>query len=125
MTAANPDAPREFYGPAPDVDLGDPALDPPCTIRVQGGHDRHTRLFDRDAVRAVKTADPGRAPWVEIAGTEIGWRFTDDDVRDWTVAPVPFATTPWALTATRPTGSAAPELVGDMGVESFRGDRHE
>lgn len=123
MTAANPDA-REFYGPAPALDLGDPALDPPCTIRVQGGQDRATR-YSPHALRAVRTTSDAE-PWVLVAGPRgVGGWLTHGDVAAWPVMPAVFATVPWAITATRPTGAAAPELVGDMGVESFRGDRHE
>lgn len=128
MTAANPDAPapREFYD-APVRDLGDPATDPPLTVRVQGGQDRHVRLFDRDAIRAIKMADPGRAPWIEVAGTEVGWRFTDADVRDWPVVPALFVSVPWTLAANHgPTLAdhlATRHGRGDMDVDAFRGGK--
>lgn len=126
MTAANPDAPREFYGPAPTVAPTDPALDPPCTIRVQGGEDRATR-YSPHAVRAVRTTSDAE-PWLVVAGPDAGtWSpyeagdtLDHDEVESWTVMPALFATTPWTLH--RFGGPVAPgELVGDMDVEAFRG----
>lgn len=127
MTAANPDAapPREFYD-APVRDLGDPATDPPLTVRVRAEPgDRHARLFDRDTTRAVKMDGPSRAPWIEVAGTEVGWRFTNDDVRDWPVVPALFVSVPWTFAANHgPTLAdhlATRHGRGDMDVDSFRG----
>lgn len=120
MTAANPDAPREFYGPAPTAAPTDPALDPPCTIRVQGGQDRATR-YSPHALRAVRTSFPTNWPWLLVAGPPTPGRLhlTDDEVADWPVMPAVFATVPWKRAPAR-VEPAGP-LVGDMDVEAFRG----
>jgi hypothetical protein len=122
MTAANPDAPREFYD-TPVRDLGDPATDPPLTIRVQGGQDRWTRLFDPIAVRAIKTTE---GHWVLVGGDteDIGEDRYDDEVRGWPVMPALFASTPWGDTNHGPT--LADHLTtrhdrGDMDADAFKG----
>lgn len=118
MTAANPDAvPREFYDRPPPA-VTDPALDPPLTVRAEGGHDWRTRLFDRDAVRAVRSTLAGPRPWLVIAGQHDELALTDDEVRGWAVVPAYAVSTPWARTDQQ---AAPAELVGDLGVEVFRG----
>lgn len=47
---------NEFYAPRAARDLGDPALDPPMTVRVHRGEDRAVR-YSPDALRAVKTSE--------------------------------------------------------------------
>lgn len=113
----------EFYAPRAAPDLGDPALDPPCTIRVQGGEDRRTRLFDPHARRAVLTDDLGDLRWIVVAGTEPGEWLTDAQVRGWTVVPALFVTVPWTRTTGRAPheGAIASVERGDMDVDSFRG----
>jgi hypothetical protein len=110
----------EFYGPGSPRGLGDPASDPPLTVRVQGGQARANR-YDPDALRVIRTADVGGAPWVEVAGPEIGWRFTDADVAGW---PVVAAVVNAAAFARHDATSGTPAQIverGDMDVDSFRG----
>lgn len=119
----------EFYAPRAAPDLGDPALDPPGTIRVEGGEDRHVRLFDPAARRAVRTS-VAFPPWVLIAGEDApppflrpGDPLSHFDVRDWTVVPPLFVTVPWTRTTGRVPHEGAITSVerGDMDVDSFRG----
>lgn len=124
MTGLDPDPaappPREFYGPAAVAAPTDPALDPPCTIRVQGGHDRATR-YSPHARRAVRTTSDAE-PWVLVAGPRgVGGWLTHDEVRDWTVMPALFATVPWTIDRAPARVEPAGPLVGDMDVEAFRG----
>ena len=122
---------REFPDkPRPRDTHGDPALDPPCTIRVQGGEDRRTRLFDPNALRAVRTTSVAE-PWLVVAGPdsgtwspyEVGDVLTHDDVRNWTVVPALFVTVPWSRSAGHvpDEGALAPAERGDLDVEAFRG----
>jgi hypothetical protein len=110
----------EFYRPPALKPLGDPASDPPLTVRVQGGQDRATR-YSPDALRVIRTADVGAAPWVEVAGPEIGWRFTDTDVAGWPVVAAVVNETAFARPAAAPGPPAQSIERGDMGVEAFKG----
>lgn len=128
MTESNPDAPaprREFYDQT-SHDVGDPADDLPLTVRVQGGQDRAVR-YSADAMRAVRTTATDAYPWVIVAGpAAVGASLSDAEVRDWTVMPALFVSTPWAMEAARtasgqPGHGAQVHERGDLDVEAFRG----
>ena len=115
----------EFYGPAQPRDLGDPATDPPLTVRVQADPgDQHARLFDRDAPRAVLTSDPHGLRWFVVAGrdrVQEGRWLTDDEVRTWPVVPAYAVSAPWTLAAAQPAPATSAHERGDLDVEAFRG----
>ncbi|MBW0090514.1 hypothetical protein I4I73_21325 [Pseudonocardia sp. KRD-184] len=112
-----------FYA-APVRDLGDPAADPPGTVRVDADPtDQHAHLFDRDARRAVKTAQtrPAGQRWVLISGArDITW-FYDDEVASWPVVPAYAVSAPWTLAAAQPAPATPAHERGDLDVEAFRG----
>lgn len=111
----------EFYAPARRDDLGDPATDPPLTVRVRAEPgDQHARLFDRDAVRAVKTDDRDSCPWFVVTGGSYAW-FTDEQVSTWPVVPAYAVSAPWTRAAQAEPAPATHER-GDMDVDAFRGE---
>lgn len=126
MTAANPDAAPEFYGPARTADLGDPALDPPMTVRVRGAEDRASR-YAADAWRAVRTTRLGTRAWLLVAGPSdeewlIGGWLHDDEVRTWPVVHSTVNSAAFRLAAGHQAGHG--EQVherGDLDVDAFRG----
>ena len=112
----------EFYAPARRDDLGDPATDPPLTVRVQADPaDQHARLFDRDAVRAVLTDANLGWPWLLVAGGRVGARLSHDEVRTWPVVPAYAVSAPWTLNAQQTAPAPAAHERGDMDVDAFRG----
>jgi hypothetical protein len=64
----------------------------------------------------------GGYPWVRITGRREERWLTDDDVRDWPIQhPVSVEGAMAKLRREKPQGRPAPELVGDMDVEAFKG----
>jgi hypothetical protein len=121
----------EFYGsPVVVPDLGDPATDPLLTVRMQPPDTQARRLDPR--TRRVVKLDPSSAGWHEVG--DHAWDMVPDpwhmdyDVRDW-VRQDPITL---GVAMDRGAGKAVPppagkassaaELVGDMGVESFKGE---
>lgn len=120
----------EFYGSAQIMPVSDPATDPLLTVRMQPPN-TWERRYDGATVRVVKL-DNDAAGWRLVGDSirsvsELCW-LTHDEVRDWPVQH-PLV---WGVAYNRLAGKpvpppagkagAAPELVGDMGVESFRGE---
>lgn len=123
MSAANPDAAPEFYGPARTVDRGDPATDPPMTVRVQNGEDRAVR-YSATARRAIKTDDPRLFdPWIVVAGPPVGQWLTDDEVRTWPVVhPIVNAAAFRLAAGDGQTGHGQQvHERGDLDVDAFKG----
>lgn len=109
----------EFYAPRAAPDLGDPALDPPMTVRVHRGEDRAVR-YSPDALRAVKTSE---RTWLLVAGDtdDIGETRLDDDVRGWPVVHWLICETAFARHTPATPAMLQPAERGDMDVDSFRG----
>lgn len=94
----------EFYAP-PVRDLGDPAQDPPMTVRVERWADRRRT----DVRRAVKVDDPRLFdPWIVLSGGMPGVWLTDDHVRTWPVCPDVVTQAAYALAARRTAPALCP-----------------
>jgi hypothetical protein len=119
--------PAEFYGSVQIMPESDPATDPLMTVRMQPPN-TWLRRYDGRTLRVVKL-DTDTLSWREVGDGYYhgdGWR-TNDEVKDWPVQH-PLV---WGVAYDRLAGKAvpppagragsAPELEGDMGVESFRG----
>ncbi|HEY8590207.1 MAG TPA: hypothetical protein VIL55_11710 [Naasia sp.] len=84
------DQPREFPDRPQAADLGDPALDPPMTVRVERWEDRM-----RDDVRRAVRTSADLPPWIVVAAPEsdslitfnVGDYLSHYDVRTWPVCP--------------------------------------
>lgn len=110
----------EFYAPRAARDLGDPALDPPMTVRVHRGEDRTVR-YSPDARRAVRTTSDTE-PWVLVTGSGgVGGWLSHGDVQDWPVAHWLVCETAFARHAPSRPAVLQPVERGDMDVDSFRG----
>lgn len=113
----------EFPDKAPAREVGDPALDPPMTVRVERWADRKRT----DVRRAVKSDMSGGHRWSILVG-EIGrggrW-LSDDDVRAWPVCPDVVTQTAYALAAGRITagGGERQDKRGDLDVTVFKGEQ--
>jgi hypothetical protein len=117
--------PAEFYGSVQIMPESDPTTDPLLTVRMQPPN-TWERRYDGNTPRAVKTHLAGHPVWALVNGAVDGepWLF-DDEVRTWPVQH-PLV---WGVAYDRLAGKVVPppasaptaELVGDMGVESFRG----
>ena len=103
----------DFYGPAAPADLGDPATDPPMTVRVHPDDDPRSPA----ARRAVRTDDGW---WiVATAGGQCMPRMrAPQTVADWPVQHPLVYCTAFRHAAHRATATAEP--VGDMDVDAFR-----
>lgn len=135
--SADPAAPPEpsFYAPASPPFLGNPATDPPMTVRVENWD----RRFERDVRRVIKNGYAGYGPngkWfivtgpLDIATDAMSTRvlLDDEDVADWPIAhPTTYTTAFRHQEARRAQEKAADELAinqkitGDMGAEAFKG----
>jgi hypothetical protein len=145
-TGADPAAPlKEFYAPPAGPKLGRPEDDLPFTIRIQPPW-TWERRHDPATPRAVKFGDEGvpainglRLTWTlitgfdpenkgRVAGRDL-WTSVqadrglhDNEVRDWPIQhPVAVEAAMAKLRREKPQERPAPELVGDMDVEAFKG----
>lgn len=114
----------EFRDKAPVRDLGDPATDPPGTVRVyvepEESDDQHARLFDHEAMRVIKTSG---GYWIIFGGDDydVGEPRYDDDVRTWPVVPAYAVSAPWTRAADQPAPATTAHERGDLDVQAFRG----
>lgn len=69
---------------------GDPATDPPMTVRVHPDDDPH----DPAARRAVRISGRSEAwPWVNVTGEDAGYLIEHRDVADWPIThPIVYCT---------------------------------
>ncbi len=125
-TGADPAAPqREFFAPPPGPELGRPEDDLPFTIRMQPPY-TWERRHDPATPRVVKLHPRLLEPWavldydLRLPGPVA--RLTDDEVRDWPIQhSVMVAAVMAKVAPQRPQEGPAADLVGDMGVEAFKG----
>lgn len=109
----------EFYAaPVNPPRLGDPALDPPMTVRVERWEDR----MRTDVRRAIKTDDGPRYTWLIAVGGagEVGEFLSDDEVATWPICPAVVNQAAYAVNRAPREGAVRP-LVGDMDVDAFKG----
>ncbi len=115
----------EFYRPPAPKPLGDPASDPPMTVRVQGGHDRAVR-YSATARRAIRTTSTSE-PWVLVAGppgAAVGGWATHADVAGWPVVADVVNQAAFARHGHVPSeGALRVAERGDMDVDAFKGGR--
>lgn len=110
---------KEFYGPAEAAQLGDPAADPPLTVRMQPPV-TWGRRFSPITPRVVKV---GPDQWCEVFD-RFYWR-GDEEVADWPVQhPLEYGLAMRKTLGPLQPGRASaaqPTERGDMDVEAFRG----
>lgn len=112
----------EFYAPPPtERDLGDPATDPPMTVRVEDW----SRRMQTDVRRAVRSdRRHAGAVWVVVATGGVDVDAPDclahDDVRTWPVCPDVVNQAAYAAGRTSTGHGEQAHERGDMGVEAFR-----
>lgn len=103
----------DFYGPAGPMDLGDPATDPPMTVRVCPEDDPRSP----DARRAIRT-DSDAWPWLRVTGGMPGMGYYAHELATWPVQHPLLYCTAFHHAAHRASLRAEP--VGDMDVDAFR-----
>jgi hypothetical protein len=114
----------EFYDEREPERLGDPALDPPMTVRVHPDDDP----FDPAARRVIKTDDPDPEPWQLVTGYAHGFAhpldtwYADAHVVRWPVThPIQYTTAHRHAAADDARQGRGPGVRGDLGVDAFKG----
>lgn len=122
MTDEQARADAQYAGPtAPQ--LGNPAEDPPLTIRVHPDDDPKSP----DARRVVKTDRPGGGLWLQLTGPTggaIGFGCHHETVAGWPVQHWLLAATTYGHAAAEERRRAQAEQAierGDMDVVAFKG----
>lgn len=121
-TGADPAAPKqEFYREPKGPELGDPAQDPPFTIRIQPPYTRE-RAYDPLTPRVLKLhRDDGGHPWVQVTGHGATLFWNDDYVRSWPLQHHLVAGVAVSGYREKSEPKASTVLEGDMDVEAFKG----
>lgn len=111
---------HDFYGQANGAALGDPAQDPPMTVRVHPDDDP----ADQDARRVIRTADVSPTGlWILVTGDwGVGNGHYHADVADWPVQyPIRYcATYRHAAAEAQRRGQVRSDERGDMDVTAFK-----
>lgn len=109
----------DFYVKATPPKLGDPALDPPMTVRVHPDDDPRSP----DARRVIRTARPlPQDAWAMVTGVGPFVWHRHHEVADWSVQhPVVYGTVFRHAAAADAREQTSGQLAGDMGVDAFKG----